>query len=78
MGGSCSTHHPATCQRYAVAVDWALLRDLVEDRHGRHHSLLTICEHLGTMEVPWARSLYGSLDCARWARSSARGGPAAP
>lgn len=65
LAGSCRVHHAEACRRYAVTVDWALLRGLVDGPPARWETVRRICEQLAAMDVDWARSLYGTLDCGR-------------
>lgn len=64
MHGSCGTHYRPACHRYAVAVDWALLRGLAEHAPVEATVREQICAHLRPMGAPLARSLYRVLDCA--------------
>lgn len=60
---SCRRHGRLVSDRYAVALDWALLKDLDAGRAPRSTDVDRICELLSVMDTAWSRSLFRTLDC---------------
>lgn len=59
----CRRHDRLVSDRYAVALDWALLRDLDAGRAPMSDEVDRICERLRAMDTAWSRSLFRTLDC---------------
>jgi len=59
----CRAHQHQVSNQYAAAVDWALLKEHVEDGTPMREAIRQICHRLQSMDTAWTRSLYTLLDC---------------
>ncbi|MFW6186717.1 MAG: hypothetical protein ACOC84_01775 [Actinomycetota bacterium] len=63
LRGCCRLHLELVSNRYAAAVDWALLQARAGHRHPAREVVQRICDHLQGMDTGWTRSLHGLLQC---------------
>lgn len=63
LRGCCRPHLDLVSNRYAAAVDWALLQAHVEDCHPAREVVQRICDRLQGMDTGWVRSLHELLGC---------------
>jgi len=59
----CRSHQELVSNRYAAAVDWALLREHDGDGSVMCEVIAQICGRLQQMNTPWTRSLSKTLEC---------------
>ena len=59
----CRSHQELVSNRYATAVDWALLREHDEDGSLTCEVIAQICDRLQQMNTAWTRSLSTTLEC---------------
>lgn len=59
----CRSHQELVSNRYATALDWALLKEHDEDGSLMCEVIEQICDRLQQMNTAWTRSLSETLEC---------------